>query len=76
MGVPIAGKIKNRNLIGYLPKKVKRYVHIKTYMRKFMVVLFIIANFYQQVNGWTNCGTSIQRNTTQQGKNELLIHTT
>lgn len=49
MDKPNVGKIVeqmelycNFNL-GYLPKRIKIYVHKKTYLRKFTVVLFRIA---------------------------------
>ena len=51
--------------IDIYPRKMKAYVHTKTYKRIFIAASFVISkpgnypNVYQQINGERGCGTYI-----------------
>lgn len=57
--------------IDIYPRKMKAYVHTKTYKRIFIAASFVISkpgnypNVYQQINGEVNYNVSVQWSTIQ-----------
>lgn len=63
----------------WLPKRNKTYVNTKICMQMFIIAFFVISPNCKwskclSTRDWINCGTSIQRNTTQQWKGTNYWH--
>lgn len=75
--------VQQITLLAIYPKKMKTFVHIKTFTRTFIAALFVIGKTWKQskyssVGEWlNNCSTSVLCNTAQKfKKNEVLIYAT